>query len=115
MIVPVKVQLKGDKEPQRHLALVFEDAVIPHDFIPYRNALTTAAKEILTCGDYDGCCNDEMFRMLQLAEFISSSLEDELQRREPVLSAYQRCIAEANDEIFQQVLTNTNENNNEQQ
>lgn len=76
MIVPVNVQLKCDTEPQRHYALVFEDVMCPADFITYRNALTTAVKEILSGADDCNCFEKELFFLLQLAEFIATSLDD---------------------------------------
>ena len=78
MIVKVKVQLNGDKEPREHYALVFPDVTLPEDFIPYRNALTTSAKEIISNPDVGDCLNDEAFWLIQLSEFISTSLDDEI-------------------------------------
>ena len=77
MIIPVSVQLKGETQPQRHLALVFPDAMLPADLIPYRNAATTVAKEVLTNSDIGSCLNDECFWLVQFAEFISTSLDAE--------------------------------------
>jgi len=114
MIVPVKVQLKGEKEPEQHLALVFEDARIPEDLISYRNALTTACKAILTNED-GNFFTDEVFWMLQLAEFISSSLDDEMERRRKPVDVYRRHIAQANDMTFREVLDNLNSDSHEQQ
>jgi len=76
MIIRTRVKLKGDDEPQEHYALVFDDADEIYVFMSYRNALTTAAKTLATeCGDI---CNNEIFYLIQLAEFISSSLDVEL-------------------------------------
>lgn len=85
MITTVNVQLKGEHEPQKHYALVFPDAMGPEDFISYRNALTTAAKTIVSCEEVEGCLNDEAFWLIQLSEFISTSLDDELLRKEELL------------------------------
>lgn len=85
MIVPVNVQLKGESEPKKHLALVFPDAVVPKDFADYRNALTNTVKTIL-CND--GEClglSDECFYLLQLSEFINTALDKELKEKEPCL------------------------------
>lgn len=113
MTVPVKVQLKGESEPQQRLALVFDDVYLPDDLIPYRNALTMACKEVTS--SEDGNYLDEVFWLLQLAEFISSSLDDELERRRKSISDYQKHIARANNTIFQEVLKNLKQESNEQQ
>ena len=76
MIIKVNVQLKGEKEPRTHYALVFPDAMAPADFIPYRNAITTAAKEIVSNPDVSGLLNDEAFWLIQMAEFITASLDN---------------------------------------
>ena len=75
MIIRAMVQLNGDKEPEPHLALVFDDAIGPGDFITYRNALTTAAKVMVT--EEDSLCVDEAFWLIQLAEFIDTALDIE--------------------------------------
>ena len=80
MIINTLVQLKGEKEPQPHIALVIDDAITPSDLAAYRNALTTAAKFILTCEDGENF-HEECFWLLQLSEFISSSLDMELERK----------------------------------
>lgn len=79
MIIPVTVQLKGESKPQEHYALVFDDVMGPEDFIAYRNALTTVTKVALT--DSNACCLDELFWLVQLSEFISSSLDEYYQKR----------------------------------
>lgn len=81
MIIPVQAQLKGEKEPRRHLALVFPDADVPEDFILYRNAATQAVKAILGSPDIEPCLTDEMYWLIQFSEFISSSLDMELRQR----------------------------------
>lgn len=81
MIIPVNVQLKHESEPQRHYALVFEDIITPADFITYRNALTTAVKEILSEADDSKCFEEELYFLLQLAEFIATSLDDIANRK----------------------------------
>lgn len=81
MIVPVQVQLKGENEPQQHLALVFPDMETTEDFIAYRNAATGAAKAILECDEVSSGYTTECFFLLQLAEFISDSLDRELTKR----------------------------------
>ncbi len=81
MIIPVNVQLKHESEPQRHYALVFEDIITPADFITYRNALTTAVKEILSEADESRCFEEELYFLLQLAEFISDSLDNYLTKK----------------------------------
>ena len=80
MIITTLAQLKGESEPQPHIALVIDDAVMPSDLISYRNALTTAAKFILTCWDGENF-HDECFWLLQLSEFINSSLDIELESK----------------------------------
>ena len=74
MIIKTLVQLKGESEPQQHFALVFDDIVDPRDFVTYRNALTTAVKSILTSEDGE-YLQDECFFLIQLSEYISSSLD----------------------------------------
>lgn len=76
MIVPVQVKLKGHTKPQQRYALVFDDINCPGDFIVYRNALTTAVKEILSEANDSSCFEEELFFLLQLAEFISTSLDE---------------------------------------
>ena len=76
MIIKVKVQLKGEEQPHIHHALVFPDVMAPDDFITYRNAMTAAAKEIVSNPDVNGLLNDEAFYLIQLAEFITTSLDD---------------------------------------
>ncbi len=80
MIVKVNVQLKGEKEPQDHYALVFDDAMGPADFIAYRNALTMTAKELASNESSSGYYDEEIFWLIQLSEFISTSLDDELKK-----------------------------------
>ena len=75
-IIRTTVQLRGDKEPRQHLALVFDDARTLSKFMAYRNALTTAAK-MLASND-DNICSEEIFYLIQLAEFISTALDIEL-------------------------------------
>ena len=58
MIIRTLVQLKGD-------------------LVVYRNALTTAVKAILTSSD-DFCLEKECFFLLQMAEYISSFLDDQM-------------------------------------
>ena len=85
MIVKVKVQLKGDQEPRDHYALVFDDAMGPADLIPYRNALTMAAKEIVSNPDVGEYLNEEVFWLIQLSEFIGTSLDDVLARANHII------------------------------
>ena len=80
MIIPIKTQLKGDTQPTRHYALVFDDVITPADFAAYRNALTTAVKNILTYCDTCDSFSGEMFLLLQLAEFIGTSLDEQQNR-----------------------------------
>ena len=75
-IIRTKVQLKGEKEPQEHYALVFDDAIGPADFLVYRNALTTAAKMLVS--DEDIICYNEAFWLIQLSEFINTALDIDL-------------------------------------
>ena len=81
MITKVKVQLKGETEPQDHFALVFHDASGVADFIAYRNALTQVVKAILTSEDYNSYLTDECFWLIQLSEFISSGLDHAVQEK----------------------------------
>ena len=80
MTIQALVQLKGEKEPQQHVALVIEDATTPVDLSVYRNALTTAVKVILS-SDEGECFCDECFWLLQLAEYIGTSLDTELEEK----------------------------------
>lgn len=84
MIIRTLVQLKGEKEPHQHYALVFDDAMGPQDLIAYRNAATSAVKAIISSSD--NCfMEQECFFLLQLAEYISSSLDDEMDSLERML------------------------------
>ena len=78
MTIQALVQLKGEKEPEKHVALVIEDATTPCDLAVYRNALTSAAKVILTSDDGEYFL-EECFFLLQLAEYIGTSLDTELE------------------------------------
>lgn len=78
MIVRTTVQFKKDPEPRQYYALVFEDVSVPMDFITYRNALTMVIKEVLSTPELDHI-HDECFWLLQLSEFISTSLDEELE------------------------------------
>lgn len=75
MIIPVNVRLKGESEPNKHYALVFSDVMGIEDFIAYRNALTKAVKACLT-SDSAGYIDNELFWLVQLSEFISSSIDE---------------------------------------
>lgn len=75
-IIKTLVQLKGESEPRPHLALVFDDARDPVDFMVYRNALTMAAKQLVS--EDDGTYTDQVFWLIQLSEFISTALDIEL-------------------------------------
>ena len=81
MITKVKVQLKGETEPQDHLALVFHDVTGIADFIVYRNALTQVVKAVLTTEEYNSYLTDECFWLIQLSEFISSGLDHAVQEK----------------------------------
>lgn len=81
MIVPMLVQLKGESEPKQHFALVFDDATDPQDLSVYRNAAIEAVKAIITSSD-DFYLDEECFWLLQLAEFISDSLDLEMESLE---------------------------------
>lgn len=80
MIIQTLIQLKGESEPRQHFALVFDDVARAEDFIPYRNALTTVAKAVITSSEPDAYA-DELFWIVQMAEFISSSLDLEYQKK----------------------------------
>lgn len=75
-IVPVKVQIKGESQSRVHWALLFPDASQPEDLADYRNALTQCAKSILCDDEKAVQLNDELFYIIQLAEFITTALED---------------------------------------
>ena len=81
MIIQTLIQLKGESEPRQHFALVFDDAMGPEDLIVYRNAATHAVKAILSSQDFEPFMADECFWLTQFAEFISSSLDLELQKK----------------------------------
>lgn len=76
MITPVTVQLKGDREPQQHYALVFPDVTQPDDLILYRNAATSIVKQVIVTEELGDSLADECFWLLQFAEFISTSLDE---------------------------------------
>lgn len=75
-IVKVEIQLKGDSKPCKHLALVFDGVTTPKDLIPYRNAALEASKAICSDASMSACLSDEAFWLIQLAEFITTALED---------------------------------------
>ena len=75
-IVPIKIQLKGDKEPKTHYALVLPDIKHPEDFICYRNALLEAVKSLLTDEGLSGYMAEDLFWLVQLSEFITTSLDN---------------------------------------
>lgn len=77
-IIRTQVQLRGESEPQQHYALVFDDALSPADFLVYRNALTTAAKAIVSSDEDAGNFSNELFWLIQLSEFINTALDIEL-------------------------------------
>lgn len=78
MIVPVNVAIEGEKTPQQHYALVFDDVVDLKDFTTYRNALVTIVKEMQLNADNDGSFGHEFFWLLQMAEYIDKSLDEAL-------------------------------------
>lgn len=79
MIIRTKAQFGKDVEPQQYFALVFEDVSVLRDFVTYRNALTMITKAVLSIPELD-YVYDECFWLLQLSEFISTSLDEELDR-----------------------------------
>lgn len=97
MIIPVNVQLKGESQPNKHYALVFSDVMGVEDFIAYRNALTTAVKACLT-SDSAGYIDNELFWLVQLSEFISSSI-DEASKIEDSRKYAEECLKETRDEF----------------
>lgn len=103
------IQMPGDSEPQLHFALVFDDVVSPIDFTTYRNALIDSAKAIMSIKDLGPLQND-VYWLLQIAELISSALDQEITRndqddsRSP-LDVYMRHIAHANHIILEESLT----------
>lgn len=103
------VQLPGETEPQPHYALIFDDVVKPIDFTTYRNALMDAAKAIMSINDLGPLQND-VYWLLQIAELISSALDQEIVRNdndqaENPLDVYMRHIAHANNIILEENLT----------
>jgi len=75
-IIKTEVQLTGELRPRQHYALVFPDAYSPEDLIPYRNALTQAVKTITVSEEACQYIHDELFWLIQLAEFITTALDD---------------------------------------
>lgn len=75
-IIPVKLQLKSEKRASVHWALLFPDACRPEDLIDYRNALTQCAKSILCDDEKSVLLSDELFYLIQLAEFITVGIDD---------------------------------------
>lgn len=75
-IIKVEVRLKGEKEPQQHYALVFDDVTELSGFMVYRNVLTTAAK--MLSSEHGSEFESEIFHLIQLSEFISTALDFEL-------------------------------------
>lgn len=76
-IIKTVVQLKGEKEPHQHIALVFDDVMEPADLMFYRNALTMATKAVLISDNSD-LYSSELFWLIQLSEYISTALDVEL-------------------------------------
>lgn len=74
MITTVTAQLKYEKEPREHIALVFDDAQVPADLAVYRDAAIAAAKAIVSVPELGGCMDQDIFWLLQFAEFINVSL-----------------------------------------
>lgn len=100
MIITTNVQLKGESQPQKHLALVFPGPMGPEDLILYRNAMTEAVKAILTSSDYDGgYLSSECFYLLQMAEFISDSLDEEAEKTSNMIRRLTKEIESAGKEV----------------
>lgn len=102
------VQLPGEAEPTPHYALVFDDVVTPEDFVSYRDALLSAAKTILGMDD-PGTLSEEAYWLVQMAEFIDASLDQEHNREthdsQSPLNVYKRHIARVNNNLFKKHLT----------
>lgn len=95
MIISQQLQLKGETEPHRHIALVFPDACGPEDLIAYRDAVTTAVKVILTSENVPGNLSDDCFFLLRLAEFIDDSIDAELSRAKETIYSLRKAFKEA--------------------
>ena len=80
MMIRTLVQSAEGKEPQQMIALVIEDALTFRDLITYRNALTMVVKAVLATQELE-FVHEECFWLLQLVEFISTSLDDELNKK----------------------------------
>lgn len=99
MIITTNVQMKGESHPDRHLALVFPGVMYPEDLIPYRNAMTEAVKAILTSDNYDGWLSDECFYLIQMAEFISDSLDEEAEKTSDMIRKLNKEIETMGKEV----------------
>lgn len=75
-IIPVKTKTSSDGKPRVCWALLFPDADTPEVLADYRNALTQCAKYILSSEDTDGRMDDELFFIIQLAEFITVGIDN---------------------------------------
>lgn len=98
MIITTTVKLKGETRPCEHLALVFPGPMGTEDLIAYRNAMTEAVKAILTSGDFDGYLSSECFYLLQMAEFITDSLDEEAEKTSKMIRSLTREIDQAGKE-----------------
>lgn len=99
MIITTTVKLKGESRPCEHLALVFPGPMGTEDLIAYRNAMTEAVKAILTSGDYDdGSLSSECFYLIQMAEFITDSLDEEAEKTSRTIRSLTREIEQAGKE-----------------
>lgn len=81
MIIPVSVQMKGEKEAHCRLAVVLPDAYGPTDLINYRNALMECIKAILATDELQGYLDDELWWLMQLTEYINAGLDEALEKK----------------------------------
>lgn len=77
MIKTVKAKVGNDTKPEEHLALVIEDVDNITDLIAYRKALMGVAKSVLITEDMVPYQCDNLFWILQLADYIASSFEQQ--------------------------------------
>lgn len=77
MIQMVKTKVGNEKEPEERIALVIENADNIADLAAYRKALMNIAKSVLITDELVPYQCDDLYWILQLADFISSSFEQQ--------------------------------------
>lgn len=93
MIKTVKAKVGNDTKPEEHLALVIEDISDLSDLAVYRKALMGVAKSVLITDDLVPYQCDNLFWILQLADYIASSFEQKCIEADYIASSFeQQCV-----------------------